>query len=262
MFFDIFRTLSESGLFDIVEDYHGIHAALYDGIRESVDTEIDLYSSLIQVNARVAELACGTGSLSIPLASRCTYLLAIDRSEDMLSVFRSKPAYQALKGRITIRRGDFCDFSKKEDGIFDLILIPFNSLAPLVSRKEQRNLFRKCAACLGNGGVLAVDLWFPRRRAETAHRSSLIETPDAGKWMMYSQERFPDFKTRSVNMLLISLDRQTKPVLTSFSEYIYRPSEIRALFMNNSFTVKRLPLSHPVVSGEKRRGVYLGYKNA
>lgn len=205
-------------------------------------------------------MACGTGSLSLPLASRCKNLLAIDHSEDMLSVFKSKSDYQTIKEHITIRRGDFCDFSRNEDGVFDMFLIPFNSLASLTSPKNQHHLFRQCADCLRKGGILAIDLWFPMRQKETSHRSSLIGTADVGKWIMYSQERFPDSKTRSVNILLIPLDTQKRPVLTSFSEYVYNPSEIRALFINNHFTVKRMPLSNPVVNSEKRRGIYLGYK--
>lgn len=256
-----FQLFFESGLFDIVEDYHGVHAEVYDNIRGCTKIEVEFYRSIINSEcACIADLGCGTGSLAIPLAEFCKYFLAIDSSEDMLAVFRKKILDTALSERIKIRKGDFTDFPNKEEGLFDLIIISYNSLVH-VTPSQQVDLFKALAASLKPMGHLVVDLWMPNLRMGKPYHRCSITQGISETWLMYSQEIFPSSTIRVVNMLMVPLNSSRRPVITSLSEHIFTRSEVRDLFRKSDLKVRCLPLNHPVVRGQKQRLIYIGTKS-
>lgn len=254
-----FRIMAESSDFDIVDDYCGKHAELYDCFRADVGPEVSFYRSLVDPPmARIAELGCGTGSLSLPLARSCRYYLALDANEDMLNIFRKRLTDIDGQLPIEIRQGDFLDFPAKSDGLFELVHIPCNSLVHLTSRTRQQRLFRRIARALKPGGRLAVDVWIPIFHVgQITHRISVIN-PNSESWVVYSQELFPNLHTRIANMLLMPANASHRPIITSVSEYMFTCSELRGLFMQAGLKVTRLPGDHPLVMNEKRRCIYIG----
>lgn len=254
-----FRIMAGSSDFDIVDDYHGKHAELYDGFRTDVGSEVSFYRSIIDPStARIAELGCGTGSLSLPLAQSSRYYLALDVNEDMLDIFRKRLAEIDGPPSIEIRQGDFLDFPTKRDGLFDLVHIPYNSLVHLTSRSRQQRLFRRIARALKPGGRLVVDVWIPQFQVgKITHRISVIN-PNSEQWIVYSQELFRDPHTRIANMLLMPVDTPHRPIITAVSEYVFMRSELRGLFTQAGLKVARLPGDHPLVANEPRRCIYIG----
>ncbi len=257
-----FRALAASGDFDIVDDYCDKHAQSYDSLRDDVSPEVSFYCSLIDpTTARIAELGCGTGSLSIPLAGSSRYYLALDSSDDMLEILRRKVKDSGAALPIEIRRCDFLDFPRPDDMPFDLVCIPYNGLVHVKSRARQRRLFRRIARSLKPGGYLVIDVWIPIVRiGKITHRLSLIKA-NSEEWVSYSQECFPHGHRRIADILLIPLNIAQRPMITAISEYVFTRSELRGLFGFADLRVSCLPSSHPIIKNEHRRVVYIGRRS-
>jgi SAM-dependent methyltransferase len=111
---------------------------------------------------RMLELACGTGRLTIPLARLgvASELVALDTSEPFLERLRSRLAAEPLGTPVTVVLGSMQ--APPVDGPFDLIAIPFNSLAYLTAAEDRVACLRAVRALLADGGRLAFDLVAPR----------------------------------------------------------------------------------------------------
>jgi SAM-dependent methyltransferase len=113
---------------------------------------------------RMLELACGTGRLTLPLARLgiAEELVGIDSSAPFLERLRERLAGEAEPVREAVRvlEGDMC--APAVDGTFDLVAVPFNSLAYLITREDRLACLRSARALLAPGGRLAFDLIQPR----------------------------------------------------------------------------------------------------
>jgi SAM-dependent methyltransferase len=107
---------------------------------------------------RMLELACGTGRLTLPLARLGVVeeLVALDNSAPFLERLRSRLSSEP----VTIVQGDMQ--APPVDGPFDLIAIPFNSLAYLTGDGDRAACLRAARDLLAPGGRLAFDLVMPR----------------------------------------------------------------------------------------------------
>jgi SAM-dependent methyltransferase len=113
---------------------------------------------------RMLELAAGTGRLTIPLARLgiAEELVALDLSEPFLERLREKLAAEeeAVRHAVTVVTGPMQD--PPVDGPFDLILVPFNSLAYLPEPADRVACFRAVGELLAPGGTFAFDAVQPR----------------------------------------------------------------------------------------------------
>lgn len=133
---------------------------LYD-LENADDPAFDLpfWESLLDGTkaARVLELACGTGRLTVPLSRSVEELVAVDSSAPFLERLRSRlPA----DGRVTIVEGQMQ--APPVEGPFDLIMVPFNSLSYLTTLEDRLACLRAARSLLGPGGRFAFDLVAPR----------------------------------------------------------------------------------------------------
>jgi SAM-dependent methyltransferase len=111
---------------------------------------------------RMLELACGTGRLTLPLARLgvAEELVGVDRSEPFLARLRARVNGAPLPTRVEIVHGDMRE--PPVEGSFDLVLIPFNSLAYLTARADRLACLRAVRSLLAPGGAFAFDLVAPR----------------------------------------------------------------------------------------------------
>jgi len=111
---------------------------------------------------RVLELACGTGRLTIPLArlGAIDELVGVDSSEPFLERLRSRLDGAPGTTRVDVVRGDMRE--PRVQGPFDLIAIPFNSLAYLITRADRLACLRAVRGLLGRDGRLVIDVVAPR----------------------------------------------------------------------------------------------------
>jgi SAM-dependent methyltransferase len=134
---------------------------LYD-LENADDPAFDLafWESVVRELAprRMLELACGTGRLTLPLARLGVVeeLVALDNSVPFLERLRSRLAGEP----VTVVEGDMQ--APPVDGPFDLVLVPFNSLAYLTSPADRLACLRAVRGLLAPGGRFAFDLVAPR----------------------------------------------------------------------------------------------------
>jgi ubiquinone/menaquinone biosynthesis C-methylase UbiE len=95
---------------------------------------------------RVLELACGSGRISLALlhSPGNFYLEGLDIAPAMLDAYRRKLAQEpeAVQQRVTLHEGDMSDYQLEHKGQFDLILLPFNSIAHLYEIDQQLDTFK------------------------------------------------------------------------------------------------------------------------
>ena len=117
---------------------------------------------------RMLELGSGTGRLTFPLAAAGIAanpefeLVGLDRSEPFLAFARRALAAQPAPVRAAVRleAGDMCSFALEDR--FDLVVVPFNSLAYLHTRAGQLACLRAARAHLAPGGWFVFDVLAPR----------------------------------------------------------------------------------------------------
>jgi SAM-dependent methyltransferase len=106
---------------------------------------------------RMLELACGTGRLTLPLARLVDDVVAVDSSAPFLDRLRSR---LSRDDPVTVVEGSMQ--SPPVSGPFDLIIVPFNSLAYLTSPADRHACFGAVRSLLADGGRFAFDLVAPR----------------------------------------------------------------------------------------------------
>src|SRR3954452_969122 len=108
---------------------------------------------------RMLELACGTGRLTLPLARLgvADEIVGLDSSAPFLEHARARVDGT---GGVRFVEGDMRD--PQLDGPFDLIIVPFNSLAYLLDFEDRVAALRAARGLLSAGGRFAFDLVAPR----------------------------------------------------------------------------------------------------
>ena len=86
----------------IVSDYDKHHEGFRDFDREAGEIAASLGLS---TDSAILDIGCGTGGLTTRLAQRCRYVYAVDVSEAMLAVLKSKIRSQGLKNVTAIQSG-------------------------------------------------------------------------------------------------------------------------------------------------------------
>jgi SAM-dependent methyltransferase len=106
---------------------------------------------------RLLELACGTGRLTLPLAR-------LGIASEVVGVDTSAPFLEAARGRVDGEPVTFVEGDMREppvEGPFDLVLVPFNSLAYLHATGDHLACLRAARRLLRDGGTLGFDLVAP-----------------------------------------------------------------------------------------------------
>ena len=113
---------------------------------------IDLISELLTergiTQARILDIACGTGTLAVELA-KCGHVVhGIDSSREMIRIARSKATGLS---NITFDIQDMVQFSI--DRTFDLVTCTFDSINYIRKMNHLRELFFRIASVLHKGGL-------------------------------------------------------------------------------------------------------------
>ena len=108
-------------------------ANIYDGMNTHVE-DLQFYKKWLPTNkdARILELCCGTGRLTLPIAKDGYNICGVDYTPSMLEQAKSKAAEAGLK--INFIQADIRTLNLQEK--FDLIFIPFNSIHHLYRNED------------------------------------------------------------------------------------------------------------------------------
>ena len=133
------------------------HPALFDALFP-VRAHLPYYVELArQMSGDVLELACGTGQLTVPVASAGFPTVGLDLSAPMLATARERAA--AAKASVEYVLGDMRNFDLGRK--FALIFIARNSLLHLHSTEDQLAAFAAVRRHLAPGGIFAFDVFNP-----------------------------------------------------------------------------------------------------
>jgi SAM-dependent methyltransferase len=152
-------------------------AEIYDYLMQYVDYEAWM-EYLEQLLARygfeaetVADLACGTGNTSIPLARKGFRVIGIDLSPQMLDIAGRKSAREGLD--IVFQQGDLRDFILGRP--VDLMVSFQDGFNYLLSMTDLNRALARVRAGLKPGGLFVFDLNGVNRLADGAGETTFIE---------------------------------------------------------------------------------------
>lgn len=113
---------------------------------QKYDIDLNFYEKYVNKHTRILEIGCGTGRVTIPLASKCESIVGLDLSESMLNRFQQKLKCIDLndKNNIKLVREDMTNFNLNQH--FDLIIFP--GLAFLSLTSDQLRV--ECLECVKN----------------------------------------------------------------------------------------------------------------
>jgi SAM-dependent methyltransferase len=102
--------------------------------------------------ARIVDLACGTGILAISLGRQGHIVRGIDMSRDMIAVAKSKAVDLP---NVSFKVGDMTRFAVRDE--FDLITCTFDSLNYVLNIDDVEAMFVRVAASLKRSGRFVFD---------------------------------------------------------------------------------------------------------
>jgi ubiquinone/menaquinone biosynthesis C-methylase UbiE len=133
-------------------------ANIYDGMNTNL-IDLQFYKRWLpkNKNARILELCCGTGRLTLPIAKDGYDITGVDFTSSMLEQAKTKASEEGLD--ITFIEADIrtLDLSEK----FDLIFIPFNSSHHLYKNDDVFKAFNAVKNHLKEGGLFLFDCFNP-----------------------------------------------------------------------------------------------------
>lgn len=224
------------------------------------ERDVAFYCSVLERlrPGRILELACGSGRLTIPLASsaaaRDTTVVGVELSETMLSLARRKAddTREAIGARLSFECGDMRTWTSEAS--FDLVLIGCSSITHLLTLEDRLVVWRRAYDHLEGGGRFIVDVTMPDIRTFAAS----LETPpralvelDVDSQNEQSTERLIRSKTTSYDAwqqrakvtFLYDKFRRDQPVdryVSDFESHVYYPDELQLLFRLTGFEVEQV----------------------
>lgn len=133
-------------------------ANMYDGMNTFL-LDLQFYKKWLPKNkgAKILELCCGTGRLTIPIAKDGYDISGLDYTSSMLEQAKVKAAEAGLDIRFI--EADIRTFDLQEK--YDLIFIPFNSIHHLYKNEDLFKAFNAVKKHLKNGGLFLLDCFNP-----------------------------------------------------------------------------------------------------
>ena len=133
-------------------------ANIYDGMNTNL-ADLEFYKRWLPKNkkARILELCCGTGRLTLPIAKDGYDISGVDFTASMLEQAKSKASKDGLE--IEFMEADIRTLELPEK--YDLIFIPFNSIHHLYENDDLFKAFNTVKNHLKKGGLFLFDCFNP-----------------------------------------------------------------------------------------------------
>ena len=219
--------------------YEGF-AAIYDQIMAGVDYEgwADYVESLLRRYGgdpkSVLDLACGTGSSTLPFAARGYRTGGVDLSEAMLRTARGKA--DAADLAIEFHQGDLRTL--KLPWRYDLALLFQDGLNYLLSEKELAEAFTRVFELLHPGGFFIFDLTRPSLRNQSGELS--IYWADEEEFTLIWESRF-DRAAETWELFLTVFIKEKEGLYRKIQEQHrerdYTPERVKKLLTEAGFTL-------------------------
>lgn len=138
---------------DLIYDPH-----IYDGLNTFL-SDLQFYKKWMPKDkgAKILELCCGTGRLTIPIAKDGHHICGVDYTSSMLEQAKLKASEAGLN--IPFIHADMRTFNLQEK--FNLIFIPFNSIHHLYKNEDLFKTLERVKSHLKEGGLFLLDCFNP-----------------------------------------------------------------------------------------------------
>jgi SAM-dependent methyltransferase len=172
-------------------------AGIYDGMNTSL-TDLYFYRRWLPKNkhARLLELCCGTGRLTLPIAKDGYGITGVDYTASMLEQAKSKAARDGVEVKFV--EADIRTLNLPEE--YDFIFIPFNSIHHLYSNEDLFQALTVVKKHLKDGGWFLMDCFNPNIRfiaeGEKAQQPIAAYTTDDGREVVIKQSMRYESKTQ------------------------------------------------------------------
>ncbi len=239
---------------------YGSFADIYDRIMCSVDYEgwADYVQMLFEKHARrpgifnVIDLACGTGSSTLPFARRGYDTVGIDLSEEMLEQARGKSSQQGLPARFY--KQDLRNLALPWR--FDLAVLFQDGLNYILNDTELYKVFYDLFSILKTRGLFIFDLTRPGLRCKDEKKStSIAELDDLTLIMESSYNTEKDLWSARLTVYQLTSCGLYKKYREEHQEKDHDPGMVSELLGRAGFTVRAIYSSfslEPAVSSDQK----------
>ncbi len=133
-------------------------ANIYDGLNTFL-SDLPFYKKWIPKNkdAKILELCCGTGRLTIPIAKDGYNICGVDYTSSMLEQAKIKASEVGLE--INFIEADIRTLNLQEE--FDFVFLPFNSIHHLYKNEDLLETLKRVKEHLNRGGLFLLDCFNP-----------------------------------------------------------------------------------------------------
>lgn len=205
----------------------------------------------------VLELACGSGRIGIELLRMQAdfELEGLDISPEMLAAYQRKVDREPELShqRLILHEGDMTDYDLPNKGKFDLIFLPFNSIAHLYDLESQLSAFKATWNHLQPGGRFAVDIMLPDldylssalNRPSYVYLEDEIEDPGSDSTMlMYSSRKYDPIEQLQhivwTHERFFETSGEHERYLTRLDMHMFFPREMQLLFLAAGFNIEAI----------------------
>jgi SAM-dependent methyltransferase len=214
---------------------------LYDSQHKGFDEDIPFYTKRARMYGEpILELACGTGRIAIPMAKEGLRITGLDVSASMLAEARKKSAEQGLD--IEWIETDCRDFHLETR--FNLIFLPFNSIAHLLDPESIESCFSCVREHLTPEGRFIIDIFNPKleilvRDASERYPTGEYDDPDGRGRVVVTENNVYD-RAAQVNRIkwYYRTGEEPEETVADLNMRIFFPQELDALLRYNGFEIE------------------------
>jgi 2-polyprenyl-3-methyl-5-hydroxy-6-metoxy-1,4-benzoquinol methylase len=140
----------------------------YDAVHDERSGDLGFFLERAAQSAAVLDLGCGTGRVSIPIAEMGTPVVGVDISPNFLAHAARKSELRGVP--TTWHCADLRDFSLNRK--FDLVILPFRTIAILLTSDDLNACLSSVCAHLTRGGTFIFEAFNAARQGDRKPRSS------------------------------------------------------------------------------------------
>lgn len=215
---------------------YGVFATVYDRLTENVEYEKRasyingiLKSNGIE-NAKLVDLACGTGSIAYQMLKLGHSVTGVDLSNDMLTVAQSKLC--DFGDRVSLISADMTAF--KPSFMADGVMCLLDSINHLNSREEVIKTFSSVYSYLKDGGVFIFDVNTVYKHREILGDNTFVFDND-DSYLVWDNELLDDRTVRILLDIFIFNGKAYDRYCEEFNEIAYYADEIKDMLSAAGF---------------------------
>ena len=183
--------------YEYPENFARFYDVIYHRLRSAVDLKFFM-REIGNTKGKVLEIGAGTGRLFVEALRSGADVYALDASDSMLKVLKSK---LDEKQRFRVSKQDFTGF--RYDFKFDLALAPFRVIQHLTGKEDQLMAINKVYDHLNPGGRFIFDTFIPDLQMLTGGIHEQVDFDgeyEPGKKLKRSVTSIPDLLTQTLQI--------------------------------------------------------------